>query len=150
VNTDRTLVLEFLKGSARPLPITSNPLACALRGELIELDAERGTALLAFAPDERWAQGAGVLQGGVLATLLDFAMAFAAHARLARAEREFATATLTVNLLRPAPVGRYLARGRVVREGRKLLFADAELTAASDATVVATASAVLPLAVPDR
>ena len=146
MNTDRTLVLEFLAGARQPTPITSNPLARELGGEIIELDGERGAAVLAFSPDERAAQGAGVLQGGVLATLLDFAMAFAAHACLARTERAFATATLTVNLQRPAPPGRYLARGRVTRQGRKLLFADAELVAAADDTLVATASALLALA----
>ncbi len=146
MNTDRALVLQFLQDGRKPAAITSNPLAQDLGGELLELDTEGGAAVLAFAPPPRFAQGAQVLQGGIVATLLDFAMAFAAHATLAAAERPFSTATLNVSLLRPAPPGRYLARGRIVRAGRSLLFADAALTAATDGRTVATASAVMPLA----
>jgi uncharacterized protein (TIGR00369 family) len=144
VNTDRALVLEFLRDGQAPAPIASNPLAQDLGAELLALDAELGTAVLAFTPPGRFVQGAGVLQGGIIATLLDFAMAFAAHARLAREDRAFSTATLTVTLLRPAPPARYLAHGRIVRAGGKLLFAEAELTFESGESV-ARASALMPL-----
>ena len=122
---------------------TSNPLARDLSAELLEADAAQGTAVLAFAASARFVQGAQVLQGGIIATLLDFAMAFAAHARLAPEERAFATATLTVNLLRAAPPGRYLARGRIVRAGTRVMFAEAELASESGASV-ARATAVMP------
>ncbi len=145
MNADRALVLQFLQAGRKPAALTSNPLARDLGGELLELDTERGTALLAFDPPARFVQGAAVLQGGIVATLLDFAMAFSAHAALADRERAFSTASLNVSLLRPAVPGRYLARGRIVRAGRALLFADAEL-AATDGRTVATASAVMPLA----
>jgi uncharacterized protein (TIGR00369 family) len=143
VNTDRALVLEFLQGDHKPVAITSNPLARELGAELIEADATHGIALLAFTPPADFVQGAQVLQGGIVATLLDFAMAFAAHARLAAEERAFSTATLTVSLMRAAPAGRYLARGRIVRSGARLMFAEADLTSASGESV-ARASAVMP------
>ncbi len=146
MNTDRALVLQFLQDGRKPAAITSNPLAHDLGGELLELDTERGAALLSFEPPPRFVQGARALQGGIVATLLDFAMAFAAHAALAAAERTFSTATLNVSLLRPALPARYLARGHIVRAGRNLLFADATLTAEADGRTVATASAVMPLA----
>jgi uncharacterized protein (TIGR00369 family) len=155
VNTDRDLVLELLEGGRLPAALASNPLARELAGELLELDKERGAVTLAFAPPERYAQGAGVLQGGIVTAMLDFAMAFAAHVRLAADERTFATASLTVQLLRPAPPGRYVARGRIVRAGRKLLFAEADVVADGagkspsrdppGTELIATASAVLPL-----
>lgn len=145
VNTDRSLVLEFLAGAAKPLAVTSNPLAGDLGGELLELDADPGEALLAFTPPARFAQGSGVLQGGVVATLLDFAMAFAAHAVLAGRERTFATACLSVNLLRPAPPRRYLARGQILRAGRAVLFAQASLAAQAHDRPVATATSVLSI-----
>jgi uncharacterized protein (TIGR00369 family) len=152
VNTDRALVLEFLRGDRKPAAITSNPLALELGAEILELDAEQGAALLAFVPPARFVQGARVLQGGIIATLLDFAMAFAAHARLAipvhggtDPVREFSTATLNVNLLRPAPPARYLAHGRIVRVGTRLMFAEAELTAEDGGENIARASAVMPL-----
>ena len=146
MNTDRALVLEFLAGGGTPAAVTSSPLARDLGAELLALDTAAGTALLAFTPPPACLQGAGVLQGGVVAMLLDFAMAFAAHAALADRERAFATACLSVSFLRPAPPGRYLARGHVLRAGRTLLFAEAALTAEAAADPVATASAVMPIA----
>jgi len=145
VNTDRALVLDCLRDGRTPVAIASNPLAQDLHGEILALDATLGTAVLAFTPPARFVQGAGVLQGGIIATLLDFAMAFAAHARLAGEERRFSTATLTLTLLRPAPPGRYLAQGRIVRAGGRLLFAEAELSAESGGESIARASALMPL-----
>jgi len=130
VNSDRELVLELAQSGRLPAPLASNPLACELEGQVLELATDRGLATLAFAPPARFAQGGGVLQGGIVAALLDFAMAFAAHAKLLRDDRGFATASMSVHLLRPAPPARYLSRGRIVRAGRKLLFAEAELVAA--------------------
>lgn len=152
-------MLELLRSGQGPVALTSNPLAEDLGGHLIELDTERRSALLSFEPPARYTQGAGVLQGGAIAMLLDFAMAFAAYTVPAARERSFATATLAVNLLRPAPPGRYLARGHIVRAGRRLLFAEGSLVAAEDPHTsakgslggelgrvdpVATASAVMP------
>lgn len=130
-----------------PLAIASNPLARELGGTLLELDDTRGEALIAFEPSAQHVQGSGVIQGGINATMLDFAMAFAGHAKLAAAAATagFATATLTVQLLRPALPGRYLARGRIVRQGTRLMFAESSLSAADDARLVATASSVLAL-----
>ena len=145
MNTDRALVLEFLESGRKPTAVTSNPLAEDLGATLLGLDTNAGTALLAFDPPARFAQGAGVLQGGIIATLLDFAMAFAAHAALAARDCAFATANLSVSLLRPAPPGRYLARARVLRAGRTLLFAEATLVPAPDGGIVATATGVMPI-----
>jgi uncharacterized protein (TIGR00369 family) len=150
LNTDRDFVLELSKSGRFPAKIVSNPLARELEAEVLELAAGSGRAVLAFDPPARFAQGGAVLQGGIVAALLDFAMAFAAHAQLAGESRGFATAALNVQFLRPAPPARYIARGHIVRAGRKLLFARAELASGgsegSDGELIATASAVLPLA----
>jgi uncharacterized protein (TIGR00369 family) len=147
VNPDRVLVAQFLHGSREPVALASNPLARDLNGSLLQLDEAAGVALLAFEPAARFLQGAQLLQGGILATLLDFAMAFAGHAKLAAAgsPQGFATASLTVHLLRPAPAARYLARGRIVRLGGKLAFAEAHLSQEGDERPYATATAVLAL-----
>ena len=150
MNPDRALVLEFLGGARAPRAISSNPLAGDLSGALLELDGARGEALLAFEPPTRFLQGAGVIQGGISATMLDFAMAFAGHARLAAdgSALGLATAALSVQLLRPAPPARYHARGRILRTGARLMFAEAALSAATDQRMVATASAVMALTDP--
>ncbi|HYK24868.1 MAG TPA: PaaI family thioesterase [Steroidobacteraceae bacterium] len=147
MNTDRDLVLELSKSGRLPAPLASNPLAQELGGEILELSTESGLAMLAFNPPARFAQGGGVLQGGIITALLDFAMAFAAHAKLRGEERGFATASMSIQFLRAAPPARYVAHGRIVRAGRKLLFAEARLVAASAPDdLIATASAVLALA----
>jgi uncharacterized protein (TIGR00369 family) len=147
VNTDRDLVLELSKSGRLPAPLASNPLAQELGGEVLELSTESGLAMLAFYPPARFAQGGGVLQGGIVTALLDFAMAFAAHAKLLGEDRGFATASMSIQFLRPAPPAHYIAHGRIVRTGRKLLFAEARLVAgdAPDGDLIATASAVLAL-----
>jgi uncharacterized protein (TIGR00369 family) len=146
VNADRALVLSFVSGGRKPTAIASNPLARDLCGQLLEIDAS-GTTLLSFVPSQQFAQGAGLIQGGIVTTMLDFAMAFAAHARLSE-ERAFVTASLSVNLLRAVVPGPCLARGRITRAGRTLLFAAAELHEPHGDEVLANASAVLVLTGP--
>lgn len=140
MNKDRDLVHSLLNGDRTPVPITSNPLARELSGSILRLDSAQGTATLAFEPPERFVQGVQILQGGIVATMLDFAVAFAVWTKLP-AGKSFATATLTVSLLKPAAPGGYVATGKVVRIGSKVIFATADLT--TQDSLVATASAVM-------
>lgn len=142
MNTDRALVLQFLQGDRTPTAINSNPLARDLGGVILDLDAAQGIALLAFEPLSRFLQGARVIQGGIIATMLDFAVAYAAHARLP-ADKSFATATLTVNLRKAALPGRHLLRGRIDRVGARLIFASADMSADGAPDIIASASAVM-------
>lgn len=124
------------------MPVDSNPLAVDLGATLLEADARTGSLTLGFEPGERFLQGNGVIQGGIVATMLDFAIAFAALARLPET-RSAVTVSLNVHLVKPAPAGRYVARGTVQRMGGKLAFMQAELRRADQADVVASATAVM-------
>lgn len=65
--------------------------------------------------------GNGQLQGGFYAVMLDAAMAVASAGQLS-------TATLQINLLRPAFTGQVLTvTGEVVRKGRRVLYAEGEV-----------------------
>ena len=150
MNTDRDLVLELSKSGRLPARVASNPLARELEAEILELATDAGLAVLAFEPAARFAQGGGVLQGGILTALLDFAMAFAAHAKLAAEPRNFSTVSLNAHFLRPAPPARYVAQGRIVRAGRKLLFAEAGLFAPWPADGPSNAPAPARSAAPGR
>ncbi|MEC7966456.1 MAG: PaaI family thioesterase [Actinomycetota bacterium] len=77
-----------------------------------------GRAVLRFTPEPIWTIGAGVVQGGIVTAMLDMAMAFASNG--------LSTATITVDILRPA-TGRLTATGEVTKLGRRLLFATGEL-----------------------
>ena len=71
-------------------------------------------------------QPAGVLHGGVTATLIDTAMAFAVITRLAEGERA-STIDLTVHYLRPHFEGTITCTGKVVRAGKKIFTVSADV-----------------------
>ena len=71
-------------------------------------------------------QPAGVLHGGVTATLIDTAMAFAVITRLAEGERA-STIDLTVHYLRPHTEGTFTCTARVVRAGKRIFTLSADV-----------------------
>jgi uncharacterized protein (TIGR00369 family) len=143
VNSDYLFLQEFLAGSRAPAAIESSPLAVLLKAQLLEADAS-GKAVISFEPPDTFIQGARVLQGGTVATMLDFALAFAVLAALP-ADRTCATASLTTNFIKPAGPGKYIARAGIDRLGSQVAFATAVLQRADDNQTVATASAVMPV-----
>jgi acyl-coenzyme A thioesterase PaaI-like protein len=120
VNPDQILLRRFLAHPHAPLAIDSNPMGVALRAEL--LGRENGTIRIGFQPGREFLQGNGALQGGIVATMLDFASAFAAFAAQA------------------VPL---IATGTVERSGRRLIFARAQLEQAQHGVLLASASAVM-------
>lgn len=71
-------------------------------------------------------QPSGMLHGGVTATLIDTAMAFAVRTYLTDTEPT-ATIDLTVHFLRPHVQGRAICTARVVRPGRRIFTVSAEV-----------------------
>ncbi len=142
-NPDQRALHLYLE-DARQLPsFSSNPMAAALGTRLVALDGRTGTITLEFAPDAIFVQGAGVLQGGAVSAMLDFAMAFAVLALLP-AGQACTTTNANVSFLRAAPRGRYVAVGEIERRGRQLAFTRARLMAADlPERVVATATSTL-------
>lgn len=144
-NPDQALIHRFLEGGGRPLAMDSNPMARALRCELHTVDRDRQQVIVEFDPDPLFIQGTGVIQGGAVSAMLDFAMAFAVLAQVPVGV-SCATVTMTTSFLRAAPQGRYLARGEIERCSKTLAFARASLYACADpATMVASASSTLAL-----
>jgi uncharacterized protein (TIGR00369 family) len=145
MNSDREAVRAFTHGSTQsPMPITTNALACALNLVLVEARAQPGRAVLHCDPLPLFVQGAGNLQGGALSAVVDFAMAFAAMATLTEDETAVTT-TLEMAFLRPAPVGRYEAIGEILRKGKAIVFARAELRPQGHPELVATAASTLAI-----
>ena len=71
-------------------------------------------------------QPSGVLHGGVTATLIDTAMAFAVRTRLGLDEAT-ATIDLTVHYLRPHVTGVFTCTARVVRAGKRIFTVSADV-----------------------
>jgi len=109
--------------------------------ELVTVDADAGTIELAFTATDRFLNPMGVVQGGMLAAMLDDTLGPALVATLGPSQ--FApTIDLHVQFLRPAHPGRLIGRGRVVRRGKQVAVLAGELLDESGeivATAVATA-----------
>ena len=71
-------------------------------------------------------QPSGVLHGGVTATLIDTAMAFAVRTYLTDTEPT-ATIDLTVHYLRPLVAGKAICTARVVRPGKRIFTLSADV-----------------------
>lgn len=141
-NPDQALIHRFLASDRQPMAFDANPMALALGSRLLSVDAPAGRVELSFEPQGLFIQGTGVIQGGAVTAMLDFAMAFAALAHLP-VGRSCATVNLNTAFLRPAPQGTYIAVGEVERLGKALAFTHARLLRAQDAVVVATATSTL-------
>ncbi len=136
-------ILKAFQASGGPLRMT-DPLSGLLKSDIVALDPEAGTAVLAFEPDERFKQGGGIIHGGIISTMLDYALALAAFSRLAPGQ-SFATVSLTVHFLRQALPGRHLARAKLDRMGARMIFASGELFREGDETPLATATGVMAI-----
>ena len=149
MNPDK-IMLEGFAATAQlePLAVTSNPFSIALGMILLEARPLPGKVVLQFNPEPLFVQGAGVLQGGALSAMVDFAMAFATLVALP-AGSTATTTTLDVAYLRAAKPGRYQAIGEVEQLGRRIAFARARLVALDGDMVVVTASSSL-LILPER
>lgn len=141
VNEDRKLVLRARDdASLLPLALESSPLALLLDGRLCSVGESE--IEMSFNVDRRFSQAMGALQGGMLCVMLDFAMACAALAQIDEQET-VSTATLNVAYLRPAMPGHYLARARVVKTGKRMIFMAGDLLC-TESRLIATATAAFP------
>lgn len=138
MNPDQALLLRF---SGAPLGVDSNPLAAMLDCRLLALDRTAGVIRMSFNPPPQFVQGRGVVQGGIVSTMLDFAAAFAALAILPDGQTA-ATASITVNFQGAVRAGTLIAAGVVERAGKRLIFTRSQLQGEDD-RVLATASAVM-------
>lgn len=75
----------------------------------------------------------GEVHGGAVASLVDAAMSQAVRSTVEMGAR-VATITMTLNYLAPAH-GELLGKGAVIKSGRSLVFAEAEITDAEGKTV---------------
>ena len=85
-----------------------------------------GTATLAVPVHHELMRNDGIVHGGVMASLIDSAFAFAIIPILGDGERTV-TVDLTIHYLRPLSGGTAKAVARVVRAGRRVITVSAEL-----------------------
>jgi uncharacterized protein (TIGR00369 family) len=105
----------------------------------MRIDPERGEAAAEVVFEERFQGWAGIVHGGLLATVLDEALIYAAGAKGLKC----VTGEITVRYVKPASTGvRYTLKGRFLEENGRIVTAESELLDA-DGTQVARASGKL-------
>ncbi|HMT09416.1 MAG TPA: PaaI family thioesterase [Pyrinomonadaceae bacterium] len=90
------------------------------------VDLEPGIARIAIEMRDDLRQPSGVLHGGVTATLIDTAMAFAVRTHLPL-DAATATIDLTVHYLRPHLSGTFICTGKIVRAGKRIFTVSADV-----------------------
>lgn len=88
----------------------------------------------------------GTVHGGVLATLLDTAAGLAVRSAIPPGSRHVSV-NLDVQFLAPADMGTLLATGHVVRMGRRIAFAEADVSGA-DGEVLARGQVTIAVSPP--
>jgi uncharacterized protein (TIGR00369 family) len=87
--------------------------------------AGRGSSLLTIDLEAKHLQPFGVVHGGVFASILDAAAFWAVYGDLADPEVGLTTVDLTLNYLAPAVDGQLVAKGKTLKLGRRLGYAEA-------------------------
>ena len=105
----------------------NNPAEKNLSESIIDLlkpeviSQEEGRIEIHFRVRPELTIGEGVVQGGIVASMLDMTMAFADNGNIS-------TASLHVDILRPVTGETLKVVGHVTRRGRRIVFIEAEMT----------------------
>ena len=140
-NTDRAYLTQFLAGEPpRGYP---SPIAELLRAKLVACDPDAGMASVDYDIDQRFLNGAGVVFGGIITSMLDFAIALAG---LSKVGEEDSVAAIEINsrFFRPVTPGQYHVAATVGKMGGRIGFATAVLKD-DKGTECARASAVIAI-----
>jgi uncharacterized protein (TIGR00369 family) len=101
-----------------------NPFANLIGMKLIDLKPDEATIQIEMRDELR--QPHGILHGGVTATLIDTAMAYAVITCLSEDEKA-STVDLTVHYLRPHSEGAFSCTAKIVRAGKRILTVSADV-----------------------
>lgn len=104
--------------------LNSLPFSKLIGMQLVELEIDKAVLSIDMRDDLR--QPSGVLHGGVTATLIDTAMAFAVRTRIPM-DQATATIDLTIHYLRPHLTGTFTCTAKVVRAGKRIFTVSADV-----------------------
>ena len=127
---------DYLEKVCEPGQTVNNLFNC-LGVKVESIDAERCVLRLPVTPSIL--QGAQMVAGGVMATLADEAMAHCIIGGL-KAGQTTATIEMNIRYLRGAKDGELITTAKIVRRGRTVVVAEAEVRK-DDGTLLATAGA---------
>jgi len=123
-----------------PPPATAQLLGA----ELVSESPSDGTIEMAFNPNASMLNPAGVVQGGIVAAMLDDTMG-PALISLTGGKVMPSSVDLNVSFIRPVKPGRVIAKGRVVNRGRSIVFLEAELFDSDGRLLARSTSSAIPV-----
>ncbi|VWX63331.1 Uncharacterized domain 1-containing protein [Burkholderiales bacterium 8X] len=141
-NPDQLLLQRFMAAPSVAMLVDTNPVAVDVGMVLVGWNDADQSLALRFRAEPRHVQGNGAVHGGVVSTMLDFALVFAVLARI-EAPRVAVTASLNVHFERAVLPGELQGIGRIHRLGGRMAFASADLLDAAGSQVLARATAAL-------
>lgn len=142
---ERLLVRRVIDERLGDFPVATNPLAIALGMRLLE--ARDGYVKVGYSIGEGFTQGNGVVQGGIISAMLDFAMIFAAFS-MTPVNSTLATVSQTTNYFRPARAGELVVEAELEKVGRSLVNARATLFDAGQKSIASATAPITVIALP--
>jgi len=128
--------------AGKPVP----PAAALLGWTLVSEDSAAGRIEVAFHADERMLNPRGMVQGGFVAAMLDDTMG-PALVSMSGGTIMPSSVDLHISFIRPVRPGRIIGRGRVVKQGRSVVFLEGELFDADGNLLARGTSSALPVAI---
>jgi uncharacterized protein (TIGR00369 family) len=116
------------------------PVTATMEGRLIS--REDGRATLRYPILKQFTNNTGALQGGIFCSMMDAAMAMAAIDSM-----NLATITLQTTILRPVSEGFVTVTAEIVRRGRRVAYAEAEIHDAEGRLVAKGNQSAVPMEV---
>jgi uncharacterized protein (TIGR00369 family) len=109
-------------------------------------DVGRGFSILEIDLSEKHLQPFGMVHGGVFASIVDAAAFWALFYDIEDQKAGATTVDLKLNYLAPAASGKLIAKGRQIKLGKTLGYAEAEVTNANDKILAHGTSTLIILA----
>jgi len=137
-NPDRALLERIISEQAFDVALETTDGLKELGARLV--NGSPGELEFSFLVSSKAVQGNGVVSGGTLMTMLDYAMAYAVLSKLPFG-KTCATTSMTVNMQSAARPARLKVIGSVDRVGRQVVFARSEVYDLERNLLIANASA---------
>lgn len=131
-----------------------SPSAALMGSEFVSFDADRRELTTRFHPPESFASPRGAVQGGLIAGFLDEVMGGALLA-VTKANFGLDGMRLPLNLevsmtfLKMVPLAPIIAKGRVVKAGRRIAFLEGELLDEDGNILARATSTAIPTELPE-
>ena len=120
--------------------VNISPYPSLLSMNLVDIDI--GFAVVEIVTKEKHMQLLGAVHGGVLASLIDTVAFWAVYYGIENHNAWLTSVDLKLNYLAPATSGKLIARGRQIKVGGKLCYAEAQVNT-EDNRIIAHGSSTL-------